>query len=128
MIVLNFAHPLTAEHLDQIEALINRKIEQVVTVDAQVDPQQPLVPQVVEMVDRLGFSLQDWQTLPLLILLPSLNYSAGVLLAELHGRIGHFPAIVRMRPAMAVPPRYEVAEIINLQAVRDAARARRGSG
>lgn len=128
MIVLNFAHLLTAEHLDQIEALINRKIEQVVTVDAQVDPQQPLVPQVVEMVDRLGFSLQDWQTLPLLILLPSLNYSAGVLLAELHGRIGHFPAIVRMRPAMAVPPRYEVAEIINLQAVRDAARARRGSG
>lgn len=128
MIVLNFAHPLTAEHLDQIEALINRKIEQVVTVDAQVDPQQPLVPQVVEMVDRLGFSPQDWQTLPLLILLPSLNYSAGVLLAELHGRIGHFPAIVRMRPAMAVPPRYEVAEIINLQAVRDAARARRGSG
>lgn len=128
MIVLNFAHLLTAEHLDQIEALINRKIEQVVTVNAQVDPQQPLVPQVVEMVDRLGFSPQDWQTLPLLILLPSLNYSAGVLLAELHGRIGHFPAIVRMRPAMAVPPRYEVAEIINLQAVRDAARARRGSG
>ncbi|MER3401650.1 MAG: hypothetical protein C4313_11150 [Thermoflexus sp.] len=129
MIVLNFAHPLTTEHLDQIAALINRKIQQVITVDAQVDPHQPLVPQVVEMVDRLGFSPQEWQTLPLLILLPSLNYSAGVLLAELHGRIGHFPAIVRMRPAStAVLPRYEVAEIIHLQAVRDAARARRGSG
>jgi hypothetical protein len=33
---------------------------------------------------------------------------------------------VRTRPvANAVTPRYEIAEILNLQAVRDAARARR---
>jgi len=49
-----------------------------------------------------------------------------VLLAELHGRMGYFPPIVRLRPVPnALPPRFEVAEIINLQAVREAARTRR---
>ena len=47
-------------------------------------------------------------------------------LAEGHSRIGYFPAIVRLRPlAGSLPPHFEVAEIINLQAVRDQARLRR---
>jgi hypothetical protein len=49
-----------------------------------------------------------------------------VLLAELHGRCGYFPAAVRLRPVPdSVPPRFEVAEIVNLQAVREKARGRR---
>jgi hypothetical protein len=40
--------------------------------------------------------------------------------------MGYFPAHVRTRPvADALPPRYEVAEILNLQAVRDQARMQR---
>jgi hypothetical protein len=47
-------------------------------------------------------------------------------LAELHGRMGYFPPILRLRPVEgAIPPRFEVAEIINLQALRDAARKER---
>jgi len=58
--------------------------------------------------------------------LPSLNYAAAVLLAELHGRMGHFPAILRLRPiAGALVTEYDVAEIINLEAVRAEARTRR---
>ncbi len=126
MIIVNFSHPLTEEQLRQIEALAGRKVERVIAVDAQIDPGRPLAPQVAEMADRAGLSPHEWQTLPLLILLPSLNYSAGVLLAELHGRMGYFPSIIRLRPVPdAVPPRFEVAELIPLQAVRDAARARR---
>lgn len=129
MIVINFAHPLTDEQVRQLEALAGRKVEQIIAVDAQIDLGRPLAPQIVEMVDRAGLSPQEWQTLPLLILLPSLNYSAGVLLAELHGRMGFFPSIIRLRPIPdAIPPRFEVAEIIPLQAVRDAARARRSRG
>jgi len=128
MVVLNFAHPLTPEQQRQIEALAEQPVERVIAIDAQIDPARPLVPQVVSMVDRVGFSPEEWQTRPILILLPSLNYSAGVLLAELHGRMGYFPSIIRMRPVPeAVPPRFEVAEIISLQAVREAARARRGA-
>jgi hypothetical protein len=74
----------------------------------------------------VGFFPEEWQTRPVLVVLPSLSYSAGVLLAELHGRMGYFPPIIRMRGVPgAVPPRFEVAEIISLQDVRVAARARR---
>lgn len=126
MILVNFAHPLTEEQLHQIEVLTGQKVERVIAIDAQIDPQEPLAPQVTAMVDRVGLGAEEWQTLPLLIALPSLNYSAGVLLAELHGRMGYFPSILRLRPIPgAIPPRFEIAEVINLQAVRDAARARR---
>lgn len=38
----------------------------------------------------------------------------------------YFPACIRMRPvAGARPPRYEVAEVLDLQTVRDRARQRR---
>jgi len=47
-------------------------------------------------------------------------------LAELHGRMGYFPPLLRTRPAPgSLPPRYEAAEALNLQALRDAARAAR---
>jgi hypothetical protein len=40
--------------------------------------------------------------------------------------MGYFPPVVRLRPvAGSLPPRYEVAEILNLQAIRDEARKRR---
>lgn len=128
MVLVNFSHPFTSEQLQQLETLAGRKIVQLIEVDAQIDPQQPLGHQVVAMADRAGLTPQEWQTLPLLINPPSLNISAVTLLAELHGRCGYFPAVVRLRPvANSVPPRFEVAEIINLQAVREEARLRRYS-
>ena len=51
--------------------------------------------------------------------------AAFVLLAELHGRIGHFPTLIRLRPRSGPVTTYEVAELLNLQAARDASRARR---
>jgi len=126
MILLNFAHPLTQEHITWIEHLTGRKVERVVEVHTQIDPQQPLVPQVVALADAAGLSPAEWQTLPLLVNPPSLNFIAVALLAELHGRCGYFPAHLRLRPVQgSLPPRYEVAEILDLQAVRDKARKRR---
>jgi len=129
MILLNFAHPLTDDHLSQIESLTCQAVERVVEINIQIDPQQPLVPQVMALADQAGLSPAEWQSLPLLVNPPSLNFIAVTLLAELHGRCGYFPAHLRMRPVPdSIPPRYEVAEVINLQAVRDAARQRRGEG
>ena len=126
MILLNFAHPLTADHIAQVEALTSQKVDRVVEVHTQIDPQQPLVPQVVAMADAAGLSPDEWQTLPLLVNPPSLNFIAVALLAELHGRCGYFPAHLRLRPVQgSLPPQYEVAEILDLQAVRDMARKRR---
>jgi hypothetical protein len=127
MLVLNFAHPLTPEHLEQIEALTGQKVERVIEVHSQIDPQQPLVPQVAALADKAGLSPAEWQSLPLLVNPPSLNFIAVVLLAELHGRCGYFPAHLRLRPVQgSIPPRFEVAEVLDLQMVRDGARKRRG--
>ncbi|MEM4217753.1 MAG: CRISPR-associated protein Csx15 [Candidatus Methanomethylicaceae archaeon] len=131
MIVINFAHPLTPDHIRQIEELAGQKVERVIEIHSQIDPQQPLVPQVVALADKAGLSPAEWQTLPLLVNPPSLNFIAVALLAELHGRCGYFPPHLRMRRAedgapSISPPRYEVAEILDLQAARDEARKRRG--
>lgn len=126
MILINYAHPLTPQHLADIEKLTGRPVAGVVELHNQVDPQQPLAPQVTAMADAAGLSPQQWQTEPLLINLPGLNTSAALLLAELHGRMGYFPPVLRLRPVKdAIPPRFEVAEILNLQAVREEARQRR---
>jgi len=126
LIFLNFSHPFTIDQLQELEKITGSKIEQVIEVDAQIDPQQPLAPQVSAMVDRAGLTPQQWQTLAMVINPPALSISAVTFLAELHGRCGYFPAAVRLRPVPgAVPPRFQVAEIINLQEVREKARLRR---
>jgi hypothetical protein len=126
MVIINFSHPLTEEQLAQIEALAGQKVERVIEIPTQLDPAAPFAPQVEELADKVGFSPREWQTLPILINPPSLNFIAVTLLAELHGRMGYFPTIIRLRPvANATPPRFEVAELINLQAVRDRAREQR---
>ena len=132
MLVLNFAHPLKEADLARIEELTSARIERVITIDSQINVAEPLAPQVRAMADAAGLSPEEWQTAPLLVNPPSLNYSAVTLLAELHGRMGYFPPCIRMKPVLGedgrpqVPPRFEVAEVLNLQAVRDGARERRG--
>lgn len=123
MILLNFSHPLTASHLAQVEALTGAVVERIIDRPAQFDLEQPFAAQVAALAAAVGLSAAEWQTLPLVINPPSLSAIAVTLLAELHGRMGYFPAIIRLRPvASSLPPQFEVAEIINLQMIRDTAR------
>lgn len=126
MILLNFSHPLTEAQRAQMEELTGRAIDRIVDAPPHFDEQEPFIPQLEALMAGIPLSPAEWQTAPILILLPSLNFIAGLLLAELHGRMGYFPPIVRTRPVPdAVPRRYEVAEILDLQATRDAARRHR---
>jgi hypothetical protein len=125
MIVLNFTHPLTDEHKAQIEALASVSIDEVRTIPVQIDQAKPLGPQISVIVDAAQLSPQEWQTRPLLINPPGYAPAAFVLLAELHGRIGHFPSLIRLRPQSGPITMYEVAELLNLQEIREAARRRR---
>ena len=127
MYLLNFAHPLTQAHLAEITRLVNTDPDlTVVDVPTQLDPQRPYVDQVRALVNGIGLTPQAWQTTPMLVNPPGHSSIAACLLAELHGRIGHFPAIVRMRPmANTTLPQFEVAEIINLQDARESARTLR---
>ncbi len=125
MLLLNFTHPLTDDQYAQIEALADTPIEEVRTVRVQINQEEALEPQVATIVDSAGLSSQEWQSRPLLVNPPGYAPAAFVLLAELHGRIGHFPSLVRLRPKSGPVTSYEVAELHNLQTIRDAARERR---
>ena len=125
MLILNFTHPLTSDHAAQIEALARLTIEEVRTIPVQIDQAQPLEPQIRAIVDTVQLTSEEWQIRPLLINPPGYAPAAFVLLAELHGRIGHFPSLIRMRPKAGPVPAYEVAELLNLQAIREMSRTRR---
>src|SRR2546430_8339758 len=125
MLILNFTHPLTNEQRAQIEALASTPIEEIRTIPVQINQEEPLEPQIISIVDATGLSSEDWQTRPLLINPPGYAPAAFVLLAELHGRIGHFPSLIRLRPKPGPVTTYEVAELLNLQAIREEARLRR---
>ena len=129
MIVVNFAHPLTDAQRAQIETLSGQTIERVIDVPTHFDEGQPFAPQVAALVARAGLTPREWQTLPLLVNLPSYGPIVAALLAYLHGLSGHFPTVIRMRPAPGSgSPRFEVAEIPALQRIRESARQARESG
>lgn len=126
MLLLNFSYPITPDQQSQIEQLTGQRLAQVIDLPVQFDNNQPFLPQFKALMAQIPLTPEQWQSEPLLVNLPSLNHIAALLLAELHGRMGYFPSIVRIRPvAGSTPPRFEVAEIINLQEVRGTAREKR---
>ena len=125
MIVLNFSHPLTPEQVTQIEAMTGQPVDRVIEIPTHLDTEAPFGPQVVQLADACGLTSVEWQTRPLLVVPPALNFVAVLLIAELHGRMGYFPPCVRIKPVPGTPPRYDVAEILDLQGQREEARNRR---
>ncbi len=128
MIIINFSHPITPAQASQLEALACQPIEQVISLPVSFNNQQPYLPQLAQLMAQLALSADQLQSEAILVNPPSLNFIASLVLAELHGRMGYFPPIIRLRPVEgALPPQYEVAEVLNLQAVRDRSRQTRFS-
>jgi hypothetical protein len=125
MLILNLTHPLTPDQRAQIAALADTHIEEVRTIPVQINQIEPLEQQIIAVVNEVGLSSEEWQTRQLLVNPPGFAPAAFVLLAELHGRMGHFPTLIRLRPKSGPVTVYEVAELLNLQTVREAARTRR---
>ena len=125
MLILNFSHPLTSEQREQIETLAAASIENIHNIAVQIDQGQPLEAQIRTIVAVIPLTSEEWQTRSLLINPPGYAPAAFVLLAELHGRIGHFPTLVRLRPKAGPMTSYEVAELLNLQTIRETARTYR---
>ncbi len=124
--ILNFSHPLTEAQLARIRELTGQEDLRVVEIKTHFDNAQPFSPQLDDLMARIPLDARALQTEPILIVPPALNFITAMLLARLHGLMGYFPPIIRIAPvAGSLPPRYDVAEIIDLQAIRHAARAER---
>lgn len=126
MNLLNFSHPLNPEQIRRIEALAGQPVTRVIDLPVQFDNAEDFLPQLQAVAAGIPLSAEALQTEPVLVNPPALNFITALLLAELHGRMGYFPPVVRLRPVEgSLPPRYEVAEVLNLQSVRDQARKTR---
>ena len=64
----------------------------------QFDHNQPYLPQLARVMENISLTAQEFQSAPILVNLPSFNAIAALVLAELHGRMGYFPPIVRLKP------------------------------
>src|SRR5258708_38409769 len=93
ILVLNFAHPLTEQQQAQIEELAGANIEEIITIPTLIDEQEPVGPQTTRLVEAIDLSTDDWHTRNILINPPGYVPAAALLLAEIHGRIGHFPTL-----------------------------------
>jgi hypothetical protein len=126
MRIVNFSHPLTERNLEEIKTLAGSEVIEVINAQRQLNLDKPLEQQIEGWLEELGIAPEEWQTQPTLFNLPALNYGASVLLAMLHGRMGYFPPVLRLRPDTAgMVPRFVVTEILNLQAIRERARGKR---
>lgn len=125
MILLNFAHPFTEEQLDSIKRLAG-EMPRIISAPAQFDPSYSFMPQLDVLMEKISLSSQEWQTEAIIVNPPSLSAIAGLVLAELHGRMGYFPSILRISPVKNVTPtQFNVEEILDLKNVRDRAREKR---
>jgi len=126
MTIVNFAHPLRTSHIASIEAVAVATVDRIVAVPTHFDQTRSFAAQVVAAVDAANLTSEEWQTLHLIIVPPSLAAIACLVMAEIHGRAGYFVPVVRLGLRLgASPPVFEVTELLDIQGQRESARFRR---
>jgi hypothetical protein len=129
MIIVNFSHPLSDAQKTEIERIQPHSIDRVIDIPTNFDNNLPFGEQAVSLARAVPLSAREWQTERILLLLPEQSAIAALMLAILHGYRGDFPTIIRRRRETGeVATVYEIAEIINLQEVRETARPNRYTG
>ena len=123
MILINFSSPLGQDQLKQAESLLREPVDQVINFSFQLDSDQLILPQFKSVMKKFPLSVEEVRNEPVAVILPSANYLAALILAELHAWMDYFPTILRIRiQPYSLPPRHEVAELLDLQETEDSAR------
>lgn len=125
MLALNFSHPLTETNITELCTIVGIDSLEVRNIKVQLTLNDPFVPQVKAIVDSVGLTPTEWQTEQIIINLPGMSPATAILLAELHGKMGYFPTIMRLSSTQVAPPVFSVVEVIGLQNVRNEARKER---
>lgn len=122
--VINFSqHPVREASLHAIQLMTGAQSVETLDAPVQIDEEGSLAGQVARAIDRLDGC--DLANVNLVIVLPGLATAAACVVAELHGRVGYFPAIARLERKPGPVVLYEIVEIIDLQSVRQHARTKR---
>lgn len=125
-LILNFARSLTHAQLIQLQGLLGAlpEVIDLPGIPVQFATDRPLGDQAVTVLDSAALTLEEWASLSFIVNLPGISPAAAAILAEIHGRSGHFPHVIRMTPSPEDNTVYNVTEVVKLQNIRDAARAR----
>ena len=122
-IVINLsAHPLTDEQRAEVErhAYIEEEIYEPVHCNSM-----DATTYIEDLFDRIGLTVEEWNTRPIIMTLPGLAPLAANVLAYVHGIKGGFPKVLWLSPHPNDKARYIVGDIVDLQAIRDNAREKR---
>jgi hypothetical protein len=125
-IVINLSgHPLTPEQQEQI--LKEVYIEELIELPAHFSSKYPLKGQIEEILDQISLTVDEWQSKSILLALPGLAPTAAALLAYIHGLRGGFPKVLWLE-RIPDSSQFTVAQLIDLQGIRDQAREIRVGG
>ena len=126
MILINFAYPLTAGQREAIEKLLDQEITQEIHLQVAFNNEIDFKDQVKALFENRHMPVETLTVNPVAVILPSHSFIAGLVLVELHGRMGRFPAVIRFKPKQgSLPLLYEVAEVVDLQQLRESVRQNR---
>lgn len=126
-VLVNLSHPLTDAQLAELAGLVGSRPERCVDVQVQFDEALDFSNQATALVDAIAQSGVRLGTDQIVLNPPAHSAIASIVLAMLHGRSGGFPAILRVKRAAGPLGGWVVAEVVNLQAVREQARIERGA-
>jgi hypothetical protein len=119
-IVINLStRSLTELQIKRIER--ETYIEELIEVPVRFEAVPGLDVQVKALVEQLGLLPEEWQQKSIVIHLPGLSAASAAMLANLHGKMGHFPKVLWLRPTAEDASIYEVGQVLRLQDMRDAA-------
>lgn len=122
--VINFGHVLTTDQIKQLHELGYRIGIPNLGESVHLDNFSELGPQVERILDSFGYSKSQWEECgtKTLFVLPGHPDIAAAFISRLHGRMGHFPRIIRR--ARGTDGAYHVVEVVDLQRLRDEQRAK----
>jgi len=118
-VLINFGRPITVLQRKQIETILPIQVDEQINVPYLLDDDQPYSPQIERLVRTVPLTVEEWQSLPLLVNIHPFAPAAAGIVALIHGLRGCFPDIVRMRRGEI---EWEVVEILCLQDLRNSAR------
>jgi|GEM_PF-213913 len=126
-LILNCSgHPVHPAQKSAIEKLMHWQDAEVLDVElGNVPEDRHFVPSIEKAIDRLGLTSKEWEQ-PIVVIPAGYPPACSAIQSILHGRLGHFPDVVRLRRVDPVDGvRYEVAEIMSLQQLRHDSRGKR---